>query len=257
MVTTPGKPEPSQLIQDWGMFQSWPHRWLRGTPSVRSSSQMLGWSSFSPRMFLREMMNPVCQNLSCLFGNVDLQLLCVDFCPALYCCFNLDLPDSFLICLVLFSTVACFLYDNVQFLYESVLSREDVTGNQHALSTYIRLDLKSHSKFTAIRLGTLLLFQSDIYGMWISDHKTGPMSCPHLYAKSYFTHRTTLPHRGPNCLPHSRLWPPHPILWFLASIKALCCSEKSVVQSQVRAVRPLKHLFPPRCFLLPCSLPRE
>ena len=76
MVTAPGKPELSQLIQDLGCLSlgSGAHRWLTGTPSVRSLSQILGWRSCSSPLFLREMMNPVCQSLSCLFGNVDLQL---------------------------------------------------------------------------------------------------------------------------------------------------------------------------------------
>lgn len=60
------------------------HRWLRGTPSVRSQSQVLEWSNFSSGMFLREMTSPVCQSLSCLFENVDFRLLYVDFCPALF-----------------------------------------------------------------------------------------------------------------------------------------------------------------------------
>ena len=81
MVSAPGKPELSQLIQDWGCLSlgSGAHRWLRGTPDVRSLSQILGWKSCSSPLFLREMMNPVCQSLPCPFGNVDLQLLCVDF----------------------------------------------------------------------------------------------------------------------------------------------------------------------------------
>ena len=43
----------------------------------------------------------------------------------------------------------------------------------------------------------------------------------------------------------------HPIhYWFLASIKALCCPEKSVVQSQVRAGRPLWQLWEELIFSL-------
>lgn len=45
-----------------------------------------------------------------------------------------------------------------------------------------------------------------------------------------------LPHREPDCLPNSRLFPSRSILWFPASPKALCCHEKSAVQSRVRAV---------------------
>lgn len=61
------------------------------------------------------MMNPVCQSLPCPFGNVDLQLLCVDFCPGLFCFFNLNLFPSLFV-RFFFYTIACFLYDRVQFL---------------------------------------------------------------------------------------------------------------------------------------------
>ena len=96
-------------------------------------------------------------------------------------------------------------------------------------------------KFTTIPLD-ILYYYYKVIGTEQKSQLVRLVQC-HMYRKSpYFMHYTTLPHGGADCQPHSKLWPSCPILELLACIKTLCCLDKSVVQSQIRAVGPLATL---------------
>lgn len=79
---------------------------------------------------------------------------------------------------------------------------------------------------------------------------TRPVQCHGDGESPYSVCSTTLAHRGQDSVPNSKLYPPHPVLWFLASIKALCCHEKSMVQPLVRAVGTLQQFWNDSSFSL-------